>query len=261
MIMTRLKFLLIATALAASPAIARDLPPGLTSARILPGWTDGQGNRIAAIELTLEPGWKTYWRSPGDSGMPPSFDWSGSGNLDKITLHWPAPEAIRSGKSLTMGYHDRLVLPFTASPKQAGEPVSLSASVDLGLCESICVPAHLELQADQPAPQPDPLIQAALANVPQPVRQDLTCLVQNISDGVQVAITLPHDQIQIAAIELAGQPEIWVSGTEIEQRAHGAVAVADFVPSSAAPFPLDIQRLRLTVIGSNGAAEIEGCQP
>ena len=247
--------------LLALPAFAQDLPPGLTSARMLPGWTDADGNRVAAIELQLQPGWKTYWRSPGDSGLPPSFDWSASQNLGEVTFHWPAPEAIRSGDSLTMGYHDRLVLPFTAKPKDAAKPVALSAQMDFGLCENICVPAHVALMADQPAASPDPLIKAALADVPQPVQQALTCRVQDISDGVRVDVSLPASQVELAAIELAGQPEIWVSGTEIQTGANGPVAVADFVAESAAPFPLDTDRLRITMIGPDGAVEMQGCQP
>ncbi|MBC9246508.1 hypothetical protein H4P12_07235 [Paracoccus sp. 11-3] len=252
---------LIAAISLALPAFAQDMPPGLTSARMLPGWTDADGNRIAAIELTLQPGWKTYWRSPGDSGLPPSFDWSGSDNLAEVTFHWPAPEAIRSGDSLTMGYHDRLVLPFTATPKDAGKPVGLSAQMDFGLCENICVPAHVSLRADQPADSPDPMIEAVLLDVPQPVQQLLSCRVQDISDGIRVQVSLPDNQIEIAAIELTNQPDIWVSGTVIENSEGGQIAVADFVPESSAPFPLDTDSLRITVIGPAGASEIQGCQP
>ncbi|WP_295171235.1 protein-disulfide reductase DsbD domain-containing protein, partial [uncultured Paracoccus sp.] len=105
---------LLATALTlvlTGPAIAQDdLPPGLRGAQLLPGWTEPGGARILALELLLEPGWKTYWRSPGDTGLPPQLDWAGSRNLSHVTLHWPAPQAIRSGETLEMGYHDRLVL-------------------------------------------------------------------------------------------------------------------------------------------------------
>ncbi|MDO5529308.1 MAG: hypothetical protein Q4F71_07880, partial [Paracoccus sp. (in: a-proteobacteria)] len=61
----------------AAPALG-DLPRGLESARLLPGWVDADGRRITALELVLAPGWKTYWRSPGDAGIPPSFDWRGA---------------------------------------------------------------------------------------------------------------------------------------------------------------------------------------
>src|SRR5208282_5267135 len=46
----------------------------------------------AGIEIKLDPGWKTYWRDPGDSGAPPTFDFSGSGNVKSAAVLWPAPE-------------------------------------------------------------------------------------------------------------------------------------------------------------------------
>lgn len=246
---------------AASPVAAQELPTGLASARILPGWTEADGSRIAALELVLEPGWKTYWRSPGDSGLPPEFDWAGSDNLADVTFHWPTPQAIRSGGTLTMGYHDRLVLPFTARPKDAAQPVALHAAVDLGICEKVCVPAHLRLSSATPADSPDPVIKAALADVPRPVAGQPSCQLLDINDGVEVVVTLTDPTVQIAAMELDGQPEVWVSGTSLSPQSGGMTATADFVPPAAAPFDLDPQRVRLTLIGPEGATEMQGCTP
>lgn len=61
-----------------SASATPSLPPGLSEAQLLPGWETADGHRVAALKLVLEPGWKTYWRSPGDAGVPPVFDWSGS---------------------------------------------------------------------------------------------------------------------------------------------------------------------------------------
>lgn len=247
--------------LTALPVWGQDLPPGLTGARMLPGWTEPDGSRVAAIELDLEPGWKTYWRSPGDSGLPPSFDWAGSENLADVTFHWPAPEAIRSGDSLTMGYHDRLVLPFTARPKDATQPMQLSASMEFGLCENICVPALVEMSADAPQPDRDRAITAALEDVPAQSSQKLTCSTEEIEDGIRVSVALPSKDVQLAAMELKGQPEIWVSGTEIAQEGDQTVATAEFVPPNGAPFPLDPALLTMTLVGAEGAVELQGCTP
>ncbi|MDO5631278.1 MAG: protein-disulfide reductase DsbD family protein [Paracoccus sp. (in: a-proteobacteria)] len=244
----------------ALPAIAQDaLPPGLVSARLLPGWTDAQGQRIAALELVLEPGWKTYWRSPGDTGLPPEFDWSGSANLAAVTLHWPAPEAIDSEGTLTLGYHDRLILPLTATPVDAMARVDLAARIDLGLCENVCVPAHLSLAAPQAGAAPDPRISAAMAQVP--ARADgpaPACTLRPIRDGMQVALTLPGDTApHIAAMELAGDPSVWASGAVIE----GQTVTTDFVPLTGKPFDLDPAQIVLTLIQPDGATEYRGCAP
>lgn len=238
--------------------LAAEGPPGLAGVRILPGWTQPDGSRIGAIEFQLEPGWKTYWRSPGDSGLPPVFDWSASGNLGDVALHWPAPEAIPSGDSLALGYHDRLVLPFTARPAQAGQPVDLTVAVDFGLCKDICVPAHVALQADRPGTAPDPAIVAAMARVPDPAPHQPTCELDPIEDGMRVTATLPASTVALAAIELAGS-DAWVSSTSLASQAGKTMLTADVVPPEAAPFDLPSDQLVFTVIGEEGAVEMRGC--
>lgn len=241
------------------PAAAQQLPPGVQSARLLPGWTDADGNRISALELRLEPGWKTYWRNPGDSGLPPSFDWQESDNLAKVRFHWPAPEAIRSGDELTLGYHDLLVLPFTAEPTDPARPIDLAASIDLGVCEKICVPAHFELQAPAAGENPDPQIETALARAPEPLSVQPSCTRQDIADGIQLSVLLPRQKIDVAAMELEDRPDIWVSTATLEPAGNDTRATADFVPPSGEAFDLDVSGLRITLIGEDGTVEMRGC--
>lgn len=259
--MTRVLTPALALILAALPAMGQDLPPGLQSARLLPGWIDAEGNRISALELRLEPGWKTYWRSPGDSGLPPSFDWEGSDNLADVTFHWPAPEAIWSGDELTLGYHDLLVLPFTVRPIDPARPVTLDTAVDFGLCEKICVPAHIALQAPAPEDAPSPLIEQALAQVPSRLSVSPACQMRDIDDGVQLSVQLPGQEAEVAAMELVDRPEVWVSAASLEPAGNEIRATADFVPPSGAPFDLDTTQVRITLIGPNGAVEMLGCDP
>src|SRR6056297_1113481 len=92
--------------LAAAPASAHAeaaMPADVVRAEVLPGWTTGAGTRMAALRLTLAPGWKTYWRAPGDAGIPPAFDWSGSRNLKGVAFHWPAPDVFQSYGIRTIG--------------------------------------------------------------------------------------------------------------------------------------------------------------
>ena len=56
----------------------------VVAAEILPGWTSASGTRIAALHLTLTPGWHTYWRIPGEAGIAPRFDWGRSQNVASV---------------------------------------------------------------------------------------------------------------------------------------------------------------------------------
>lgn len=247
--------------LAALPAAAEPVP-GLVEARLLPGWVTPEGTRMTALALRLEPGWKTYWRMPGDSGIPPRFDWPAQVEAAYV---WPAPEVIDSGGVRSFGYHDALLLPVELTGDGAAGP--LEVDVSLGLCETVCVPADLALTAPAAGSVPDPAIEAALAAVPKRGAVQPDCTVTEIADGVRVAASLPHDGADApdAAMELdaaGGEPaQVWVSAPEVALAAGRLTATADFVPPSGKPFPLDPARLRLTLIGEDGAVEVSGCRP
>ncbi len=105
---------------------------------------------VTGLHIQLEPGWKTYWRSPGDSGLPTRIDWSGSKNVAQPALQWPLPKrAVLSGYQ-SFVYGDEVVLPVSARIIDPTAPVILKAAVDYAVCKDICVPlqAVLELHID-----------------------------------------------------------------------------------------------------------------
>jgi DsbC/DsbD-like thiol-disulfide interchange protein len=122
-------------------------------ARLVAGRTtpaDG-GKLMAFVEIALEPGWKTYWRSPGDAGLPPSIDWAKSGNVASAEVLYPAPRLFTDKSGHTIGYEGTLFLPIALTPKSPGEPVSLAVEARYGICKDICVPIEAELKLDIPA--------------------------------------------------------------------------------------------------------------
>lgn len=239
--------------------VAEGLPPGLLDAELMPGWITADGHRMTALRLQLEPGWKTYWRSPGDAGVPPQFDWTGSDNLSAVTLHWPRPEAIESGGTRTLGYHDALVLPIEVTPTDPSMPTTLRAEVDFGLCDDICVPARIRLQAPAAGAAPDPRITQALARQPQRATDQPECRIAPVPDGMRVTVWFDAQSPEVA-MELPDQP-VWVSQPELSRQDGMLAAQADFVPENGKPFPLDPAKLRLTLIGPDQAVEYTGCVP
>jgi DsbC/DsbD-like thiol-disulfide interchange protein len=100
----------------------------------------------AGLEIRLDPGWKTYWRYPGDSGVPPSFDFAGSENVKSVTPLWPAPELFDDGAGgRSIGYGGDVVLPLRVLPRDASKPTSLRVKLGYAICGNVCVPAQADL--------------------------------------------------------------------------------------------------------------------
>lgn len=125
---------------------------------------------LAGVEIRMAPGWKTYWRMPGDSGgMPPSFDWSGSTNVRSAKVLYPAPKRLKDAAGDTVGYTGTVVFPVEVTPADPSRPVGLRLAIQYGICREICVPAEAQLELPLPsaaAPMPDE-ITSALQRVPR----------------------------------------------------------------------------------------------
>jgi DsbC/DsbD-like thiol-disulfide interchange protein len=126
---------------------------------------------LGGIAVQLDPGWKTYWRTSGDSGVPPRFDFSKSDNVEAVTVLWPAPMKFDDGAGgFSLGYHDQVVLPLRIVPKSNDKPVTLRAEISYAVCEKLCIPveAHAELTFASVASTEDNALLAALDAVPKP---------------------------------------------------------------------------------------------
>ena len=96
----------------------------------------------AGLDIKIAPGWKTYWRYPGDSGVPPHFNFGGSSNVKDVQVLWPAPERMADGSGQSIGYHDRVIMPLRVTPADPAKPVLLHLKLSYAVCEKLCVPAE-----------------------------------------------------------------------------------------------------------------------
>jgi suppressor for copper-sensitivity B len=157
-----LKFNVFALAFLALAGILAEPRAGLAAAS---GWAEEAQARVRLIsaaqslagdeaalglEFDLQPGWKIYWRSPGDAGLPPRIDWAGSQNLQQAEVAWPVPHRFSLFGLETFGYGGQIVLPIDARAAQPGQPLLLRAKVDYLICEEICIPYTAELALDLP---------------------------------------------------------------------------------------------------------------
>lgn len=136
---------LVVTVAAARPAVAADASAWdgdqRAAVRLIAGAQRGALHH-AGIEIRLAPGWKTYWRYPGDSGIPPRFDFSNSTNVKSVTVRYPAPHRLTDESGTSIGYKGGVVFPLDIVPQDAAQPVMLAVKADYAVCEKICIPAE-----------------------------------------------------------------------------------------------------------------------
>jgi|SRR5215510_5686601 len=104
---------------------------------------DGGDTRLrAGVEIRLDSGWKTYWRYPGDSGVPPRFTFTRSDNVKSVAIGWPAPHRFSDASGGSIGYKDHVIFPLTVEPQDATKPATLRLDLEYAICEKLCVPAE-----------------------------------------------------------------------------------------------------------------------
>src|SRR5947208_5021280 len=113
-----------------------------SAVRLLAGSRSG-AVLLGGIAVQLQPGWKTYWRTPGDSGVPPRFDFAKSENIEAVTVLWPAPTKFADGGGgVSLGYQNQVVLPLRIVTRNADRPVTLRADINYAVCEKLCIPVE-----------------------------------------------------------------------------------------------------------------------
>lgn len=127
----------------------------------------------AGVEIRLAPGWKTYWRYPGDAGVPPLFDFAGSGNVKSVAVLWPAPLRIDDSEGSTIGYKTNVVFPVHVQAEDPARPVRLALKLDYAVCEKICIPvqARADIALDGRTTAHEARVAAAENAVPRPLPQ------------------------------------------------------------------------------------------
>ena len=198
---------------------------------------NSDGQLSAGLELVLEDGAHTYWRTPGEVGVPPVFSFAGSQNIANIMMDYPVPSALDEGGSKAFGYRDHVVWPIHFVVLDKTKPVDLALFAKLAICAKICVPVEakfsLLLNADLPVGGANLALGVALAKVPkfepfvkdiiiQPKVKDAACLRNNLAGQKPKffacwQISLPQNLVKNfanpAALFVEGPDEQWLFDT------------------------------------------------
>lgn len=175
-----------------------------TEVQLIGAKTPSGKSLLAGVEMTMDPGWHTYWRHPGDSGIAPSFDWSKSENVAEVELLWPAPLRFDQPDDLTVGYKDQVVWPVLVRPLDQAKPVTLRLSMHYGVCSDICVPGEADLHLtlpDDATEEGGELIRQFLARVPAAPHE-----------GMAISAHVKKDQLVVSVSDMTDEPALIIEG-------------------------------------------------
>ncbi|MDB5567918.1 MAG: cytochrome biosis protein [Tardiphaga sp.] len=218
---------------------------------------------LGGIAFQLQPGWHTYWRNPGDSGVPPRFDFSKSDNIEAVTILWPAPKKFEDGAGgHSLGYVKQLVLPLRVVAKDAGKPVTLRAAINYAVCEKLCIPveANAELAFTSVASTEDGALTAALDTVPKPatIGDPNPLTIRDVKrDGKNVLVDVVAPENSDASLFVEGPTPEWALPVP-KLLAHSPAGVKRFsfeldgLPPGASA---EGAALKLTLVGADRAYE------
>ncbi|MDF2118928.1 protein-disulfide reductase DsbD family protein [Roseiarcaceae bacterium H3SJ34-1] len=139
----------------ADPSVSAWAPAAKSRVRLLSAGPLENGVYRLGVEIRLEGQALTYWRTPGEAGVPPMFNFSKSTNLAAATVRYPAPSRIDEAGAEAYGYLKEVVFPVEVKPADPAKPVSLDLFLNYASCEKICVPAEGRMQL-QLAPDAKP---------------------------------------------------------------------------------------------------------
>lgn len=215
---------------------------------LISGQRTEDGALLGGIEFDLAPGWKTYWRNPGEAGIAPDIKFTKSSGVDRVEVLYPAPERFEDAYGNAIVYKSDVVFPIKIWPSLPTAALHLHVALFVGVCETICVPFEAELGALIPAAMPvDPAIgktiDRALANVPKRVSAGV--LKEQHAIDIAFAPAGPTAEPGFRLLQVSGQEISSDVDLFLETFSGAFVPVPRKLPptAGAAQFEVDLTRL------------------
>jgi len=253
----------------ALPAVAQNRglgARGVAGVELLDGWLQPDGTRVVGVQIDLMPGWHTYWRVPGEAGIPPDFDWSRSGNLQSVALEWPRPQIFDTAGLQSIGYAGRVVLPVVLTAENPSAPIDVDLRLAFGVCSDICVPAEARitgrLASDQPVEGRQAIAAALAEGAWSPAQAGVVAVACNLAAGAkgpeltaEVTLAAGPAADEVGVIE-ANKPGIWMGTAVTRTEGNRVVVRARIFGGKQA---LDRRDVSVSLLNAERVVEIRGC--
>ena len=240
---------------------------GLKSVDIIRGWRQSDDIHIAAINIKLEDGWKTYWRVPGIGGIAPILNWDKSKNIKNISQIWPTPNIYNEYGLQTIGYKDELLLPLQIQPIDKKQPIHLSITIDFGICSDVCVP--IQTAVEERLPERTSIgkknildtLEKTILSGNKSLFKIVKCNIIPIKDGFEVNAFFEgltsFDKDTLGVVEYPVKQNGWIN-QKASLISSNQLSVHAIVYNKSIHF-IDRSDLTLTIFTKNKAFEFDGC--
>ena len=250
-------------------AFRLDGGPEVGRAPVAEGLEGDAATTRAALEIKLDPKFKTYWRTPGDAGVPPVFDWSSSDNVASVDVRFPTPMRFADGAGFSIGYDRGVAFPLVVTLKDPAKPTRLGLKLNYAVCERLCIPVEADVSLAIPRARDAAarrVIEEGEARVP--VTAALGAAAKGLAvTGLRVEATEGRGEL-VALIKadngarvdevFAEAPGLWLFGRPLIQPGSDGDIVARLpIEDRPKEMPNDALPLTLTVVGSDAAIEVK----
>jgi len=235
---------------------------------LVKGWRQSNGIHYGGLKIKLSPGWKTYWRHPGETGFSPEFDWNGSQNLAAVKVLWPHPEIFNDNGLLSFGYKDYVILPIEFTPYKAAKLIKASLNLRLGICEKLCIPVSRSLTTKLRASKTalDSEILEYMNKLPKVISgheiKNVKCEFKvdgkNLIFRSDIEFYNRDIPYKAAIVELP-ESNFWFALPNIERTPNSLKITSKVEQSEDGTFILNRDGIIVTLIGKNESVYLQGC--
>ena len=250
-----------------SPVFSQELSE-IVRLQLMKGWRAESGTHISGLEINLLPGWKTYWKQPGDSGLIPTFDWSGSKNISEVKIFWPHPTIFSEGEEKTIGYKNKVILPLEFKPLNNSKLIKPKVKIRLGVCKDVCIPISRVLSTKLRSSKKK--IDQEITNYfnlrPKLISKNeivnSNCEIKVVNDNLifRSNIRFSHNlpDLKAIAVELPNS-NLWFDMPTFKQKGPSLDISANFQNFGEGPLILTRSRIVISLIGNLKSMYLNGC--
>jgi len=229
--------------------------------------TENKPNTLnAGVQIELDPGWKTYWRVPGDSGIPPQVIWDGSTNVKSIKMRWPAPLRSINEYGMSIGYVNEIVLPVIIVPEDKNAAVNLKLELNYAVCADVCLPVNaiMKLEINPEHQNTGPFkrkLERFVAQVPKAAQsaQGLRVRKLDVSDSdervlLSFEVEIPGDDV-LVDVFVEGDETLFFGTPKKIVNKDGVSQVELIISGADSAKALAGNKLRFTLVGEKSSVD------